>query len=380
MGKQKKAAVFMFIDALGWEIVKEHNFCADILTERFPVKTQLGYSSTAVPTILSGKKPQEHKHFSFYYYSPETSPFKVFRYLPMDWLPGCIFNRWRVRHGFSQLIKKFYGFSGYFELYNVPYGHLPYFDYCEKTDIFAPGGLSPVDNLNDAMISKKIPYLISDWRQSDNFNITQMQIALENRQIEFGFLYTAALDGFLHDNIGNREIIASKLDEYREIISRLIETGNKNYDSFDFTIISDHGMTPLNYTVDLQSQIKALKLKFGNDYVAVYDSTMARFWFFNNSARQQVMKILTSQPDAKVLSRNDKQEFGIDFTDNMFGEEILLFDPGVQISPCDMGRNALPGMHGYEPGDKDSLACLLSTTKPPIIPEWIGDFFSIMTS
>lgn len=370
----------MFIDALGWEIIKEHKFCADILPERFPVKTQLGYSSTAIPTILSGKKPQEHKHFSFYYYSPQTSPFKIFKYLPMDWLPGCIFNRWRVRHSFSRLIKKFYGFSGYFELYNVPYGHLPYLDYCEKTDIFAPDGLAPVKNLNDVLISKGIPYLISDWRQSDDFNIKQMQLALETGEIEFGFLYTAAFDGFLHENIGNHDAIAARLDEYRKIISKLIDAGNKNYDDFEFTIISDHGMTPLKYTVDLKSQIKALKLKFGKDYVSVYDSTMARFWFFNQSAREEIMEILKSQPDAKVLTEADKEEFGINFTDNMFGEEILLFDPGVQISPCDMGRSALPGMHGYTPGDKDSLACLLSTVKPSIPPQWIGDFFDIMTS
>jgi predicted AlkP superfamily pyrophosphatase or phosphodiesterase len=207
-----------------------------------------------------------------------------------------------------------------------------------------------------------------------------MKVALETGEIEFGFLYTAAFDGFLHDNIGNHNAVAAELAKYQKIINELIETGKNSYDDFEFTVISDHGMTPLKYTVDLKSQIKTLELKFGNDYVAVYDSTMARFWFFNEHAREKIMKVLASQTDAKVLTQADKQEFGIDFPDNMFGEEILLFDPGIQISPCDMGCNALPGMHGYTPGDKDSCACLLSTGKPPIIPEWIGDFFDIMTS
>ena len=56
----------MFVDALGWEIVSKYNFLKDTLVYRKKVEMQFGYSSAAVPTILSGKHPQEHKHFSFF--------------------------------------------------------------------------------------------------------------------------------------------------------------------------------------------------------------------------------------------------------------------------------------------------------------------------
>ena len=94
----KHLTLFMFIDAVGWEIIKKNDFCAQALPFRYPSKMQFGYSSTAIPTILSGKKPVEHKHFSFYYYDPVKSPFKIFKYLLLQYLPGRIFNRWRVRH------------------------------------------------------------------------------------------------------------------------------------------------------------------------------------------------------------------------------------------------------------------------------------------
>ena len=93
----KKTYVYMFVDALGWEIVSKYNFLKNTLGYRKKVEMQFGYSSAAVPTILSGKYPQEHKHFSFFYYSPQSSPFKFFKYLKYFFgaglHPKCFFNR-----------------------------------------------------------------------------------------------------------------------------------------------------------------------------------------------------------------------------------------------------------------------------------------------
>ena len=375
---EKRLTIFMFIDALGWEIIKKHNFSAKNLPFRYPVKMQFGYSSTAIPTILSGKKPVEHKHFSFYYYDPLKSPFKIFKYLMLQYLPARIFNRWRVRHFLSKLIKKIYGFTGYFELYSMPYDRLPYFNYCEKTDIFAANGLAPVKNLCDVLNENKKKYLISDWRKPETFNIEQMKTAIKDENLDFGFLYTANFDGFLHDNIKDSEAIAQETKKYEQTIEELLQIGNDNYDDFTLAVISDHGMTPLRGTLDLKAQIDALGLKFGKDYTAVFDSTMARFWFLNPHARAQIMEVLNSQTDASLLSQAEKQEYGIDFKDCMFGEEILILEPGIQIAPCDMGLNALPGMHGYSPEDKDSYACYLSNKAVSSPPEWVGDFFSLM--
>jgi hypothetical protein len=288
---------------------------------------QFGYSSTAIPTILSGRHPVEHKHLSFYYYDPVNSPFKIFKYLPLQYLPGKIFNRWRVRHFLSKIIKKIFGFTGYFEMYNMPYDRLPFFNYCEKKDIFAPHGLAPIKNLCDVLEESQISYLISDWRKPEDFNIEQMKTAVKIGNIKFGFLYTAAFDGFLHDNIKNPEAIAKTAKKYEKCVEELLRAGNENYDDFTLAVISDHGMTPLSGTLDLKKQIDALGLKFGKDYAAAFDSTMARFWFLNTPAREKIMKVLNSQPEGQVLTREEKHKYGIDFEDNMFGEEILLLNP-----------------------------------------------------
>ena len=57
--------VFLFIDALGWELVQRTNFMSEKLPFRRKVEMQFGYSSTAIPTILSGKRPSEHGHLGF---------------------------------------------------------------------------------------------------------------------------------------------------------------------------------------------------------------------------------------------------------------------------------------------------------------------------
>ncbi len=45
----------MFIDAMGWEVLKDREFLSDLLPYRQPVEMQFGYSCTAIPTILTGE-------------------------------------------------------------------------------------------------------------------------------------------------------------------------------------------------------------------------------------------------------------------------------------------------------------------------------------
>ena len=371
-----KVHIFMFIDALGWEIVSKHKFLEEKFTHRYPAKMQFGYSCTAIPTILSGQSPEGHKHLSFYYYNQENSPFKVFKLL--KFLPSKIFDRWRFRHILSKVIKKMKGYTGYFELYAMPFDRLQYFDYIEKTDLFVPGGLAPVNNIADELEKRKIKYHISNWRLSEEENIQSLINDVEKGDIEFAFLYTAAMDGLLHKVTKNGEEIPEKLEFYKKKIDEIIKSIEKKYDEFEFYVMSDHGMTSLLGEMDLKREIESLGYKFGKDYVAVYDSTMARFWFLNDKAREGITKVLENTPNGHNLSEAEFIKYEIKFEDNMYGELIYLLDPGYQIVPSDMGINSLPGMHGYAPEDKDSMASFLSMQPVKNPPTWVGNYFDVM--
>jgi predicted AlkP superfamily pyrophosphatase or phosphodiesterase len=70
MPKKDKLALYIFIDALGWEVIKERPFLNDLARTKEPLGTIFGYSSSCDPSILTGKLPQEHEHFSFLNRSP----------------------------------------------------------------------------------------------------------------------------------------------------------------------------------------------------------------------------------------------------------------------------------------------------------------------
>ncbi|MFO7895622.1 MAG: hypothetical protein R6U84_01635 [Candidatus Cloacimonadales bacterium] len=105
---------------------------------------------------------------------------------------------------------------------------------------------------------------------------------------------------------------------------------------------------------------------------------MARFWFQQAQAKADISKILQQQAHGKILSEAELKEHGVYFEDAMYGELIFLLDPGYQIAPSDMGINALPGMHGYHPEDKDSIASFLGTAEVKNPPQWVGDYFRVM--
>src|SRR4051812_33385810 len=77
--------VFVLIDALGWKILEQYEFLSDILPKRMPLRTVLGFSSGAIPSMLTGTIPAEHGHWNLYYYDPEGSPFRWLK--PLLFLP-----------------------------------------------------------------------------------------------------------------------------------------------------------------------------------------------------------------------------------------------------------------------------------------------------
>ena len=136
--------IFIFADALGWAMASRRHFAEHLLPRRNRCETLLGYSSTCDPTILTGTLPREHRHFSFFIKAPGVSPFTSLRHL--GFLPEIIAGHHRIRNKVSKFIARRQGYTGYFQLYSVPFSKLPYLDYTEKKDIYEPGGITATSN------------------------------------------------------------------------------------------------------------------------------------------------------------------------------------------------------------------------------------------
>lgn len=370
---------FVFVDALGWKQAERYGFLTDLLPYRRPVEMQFGYSCTAIPTILSGARPNVHGHLAFYSWAPDKSPFRAMRFIAPLLRPRSFWRRGRVRNQLSKLVKRLYGFTGYFQLYGIPVEHLPFLDYCEKKDMFVPGGLAPVKNLADTWTDQGLAWHISDWRKPEEENFRIAADLFRKGAVDRAFVYAAAFDAVQHDNVGRDDVLRPKVEAYAEGIralhTALVESGRP----FELTVFSDHGMTPLRSTVDAPAALARTGLVWGVDYASAIDSTMARFWWLRDGAKAAVEAAFADFP-GHWLDDAEKRRHGIWREDGAFGDALFLADPGIQFCPSDMGVKPLNGMHGYDPADEDSRACWLSTVPVPEGVERVCDYFRVMTA
>ena len=372
--------IYLFIDALGWDIVAPTKYLEDLLPHRREMTMQFGYSCSAIPTILSGKRPSEHGHLGLFAYAPEKSPFKKVAAFMQLLRPKSFWSRGRVRGWLSRFTKRFLGFTGYFQLYQVTPEKLPYMDYCEKKNLFIPGGMESIDNLADVLAKSGISHHISDWHLSDSENL-EIGMAEARKGTDFIFIYTAELDSLRHDNATPDKWanVERKLNWYRSQIERLINAAKESGKPWTLTIFSDHGMTPLTKTIDLKSAVESTGLKFGIDYGACYDSTLLRVHYLKDGAREKIEAALSPfAADGHWLTADEERQHGIWREDRSFGDAIFLVNPGIQIVPSDMGLKPLGGMHGFDPDDIHSRAAIMSTEPIPGYVHGVFDYFHLM--
>lgn len=351
-------SLFIMVDACGWEIVKNDPFLKNVAPHRTKLESVFGYSSTCVPSIVSGRWPDEHRNWCYFVHDPERSPFRFLRWL--RWLPKAVTSRRIVRRALTRLVKSRLGFKGYFDLYNIPFEHIDRFDFTEKKSPLQAGGMNRGSNIFDRLKEEGIPHFVSDPDRSEEENRAALESELGSGEIDFAFMYWAGLDGLLH-RVGNDSAeVPAKLRHYERWISDLAAKAKERYDEVKLYVFSDHGMANCDEHLDLKAVIEALPLRFGKDYAVVYDSTMARFWFFNESARDQITAALGKVPQGRIMPTEELKRLRAHFEDGQFGELIFLVKEGVLIVPSHMGERPIRAMHGYHPEDAHSYATLFT--------------------
>ncbi len=373
----KKLAMYVFIDALGWEIYQKYGFLNKVAPNSRRLQTTFGFSSAADPSILTGRYPDEHTHWSSFIYDPENSPFKWMKYMAM--LP-TVFDRWRVRHNLSKIIKRLNSYTGYFELYSVPFRYLPYFDYLEKRDYFVPGGILKTDTIFDWCIEKDIPYYCSNWRESEAEVLIANKRMISEAKVKFVYVYLPKLDSVMHAHGPFSQATQDKLHSLESQIEDLYRFAGKLYDEVSLYVISDHGMAPVTGSYDLVKDITALGYEYGKDYIGFYDSTMARFWFFNDQAKKDITTALQKVSSGYIVRDEEMKKLRVSFPHNLFGEMFFLMNEGILINPSYMGLKVIPGMHGYHPDAIHSYSIMLSNRQIPENIQSITDIRKTMES
>ena len=374
---KKQLSLFIMIDAYGWEIQSRFPILQKTAPQAQKLESVFGYSSTCVPSILSGRWPDEHRNWCYFVYDPKGSPFKQLAWL--KWLPKALTSRRRVRRLLTKSFQSYLGFKGYFDLYNIPFQYISKFDFTEKKSPLKPNGMNHGSNIADLLKKTNTPHFIGDPLVPEKETHQQATKKIVDESIEFAFIYWAGLDGLLH-RVGNQsEDVPRQLAIYEEWINQLMQSASSHYEKVNLHVFSDHGMANCTRYLDLMSKIDSLGLTFCEDYAAVFDSTMARFWFFNENARNSITDLLNTIPQGRILPDDELKKMRTFFEDKYFGEIIFLVQEGVLIVPSHMGERPITAMHGYHPNDEQSYATLLTNRKNlPMEPKYIVDIYKLM--
>jgi len=376
--RQDSISIFVFIDALGWRLWARNGLADELLTFRRPLETVLGYSCTCDPTILTGRLPREHGHFSFFVHDPKRSPFRLLGALRLA--PSGL-DRMRVRAAISRLTARALGYTGYFNLYQTPFARLPYLDYTEKRDLYQAGGINGGQaTIFDLLRAERVPFFLSDWRAGERRNLTALHRALDHAAPRIVYLYLAELDAILHREGTAGTSVVAKIAWYAQELRKLVRHAERQYREVRLFVFSDHGMANVVEEVDLLPRVERLGLAYGRDYGAVYDSTMARFWFFSDRARARITELLEREPRGTVLSNDDLRRYGCDFADRRYGELFFLLRSGALLVPSYMGLRRVAAMHGYAPEHPDSTASFLASVTPSFVPQRLDGLLHLMAT
>jgi Type I phosphodiesterase / nucleotide pyrophosphatase len=379
MNNRKPVHVFVLIDALGWLILQGHDFLQDLLPFRQPLRTVLGFSSGAIPTILTGRPPAQNGHWNLFYYDPQGSPFRWMKHL--SFLPSSVLDHRVTRKLLKEMGRRLFGLGSQFECAVSP-RLMPWFNWVEKKSIYERGGVSGASSIFDELAEQNVAYRVYSYHHASDEQIFKMaQRDIRDDAASFYFVYLSEMDRFLHDHCGDGSgKLEERLSWYASNLRQLFAVAREVDPDADLTVFSDHGMTPVTNHFDLVKQVARCGFSMPNDYLSVYDSTMARFWFFNDQARTGISEELKSLSCGRVLSDPELESLGVFFPDRRYGELVFLLHPGWLITNSDFnGKGWMPsGMHGYHPEDNYSDGIFLSDRVPPMSVHGVADVYYCM--
>lgn len=371
----KRITIAVLIDALAWDIVEARGFLPE-LAHRRPLRTVLGFSSAALPSLLSGRHPDEHGRWFLYRRDPVESPFGFARFLAPFERRGAIGRR--VRTAYEKSFASLGGVRGYYNLYEVPLRYLPWFDLPERRPIFEPGALGRFPTLFDRLEERAIPHRVWFWRTPEERNFDELLFAAGDGDEAFLFFYAFELDGTMHARGTESEETRSKLRAYEERLRAALAAASRRADEASLLVFSDHGMVDVVRAIDVRSRVLALPFREGVDYLPFYDSTFARFWFRSRGAWAAIRDLLSEEEGGDWLGIEEEKRLRVHFPGREYGDAIFVARPGTVIAPSFMGHAPPAAMHGYHPEGKGSDGVLLSTRPIPEATRSILDLAALL--
>ena len=345
--------IFVLIDALKTSYLNENN-----MPFLYSLSGKYRFFSSVIPSpgfcerseLFSGLDSFDSGNFTAIGFDKELSEYKkikvgFFRFLN-------VFSKKASRSFFKKYIKS----KTTMQPYQIPYSMLKYFSltedghvqYIKHKDIF-----SVLEQENKSFSLSCFTSLSSSTPSFEGV-VDQLKKEIE-KHTYFIPVYIGLVDAYGH-KYGND--IASLKDHLKNVDEKIEEIYNLAVQNqYSVCFLGDHGMIRVTKRINIMEPLLKTKLKVGKDYLFFLDSTIARFWFFNENSKNKILYLLKNyfEQDGLIIDQTNYKEFRIPLDvktssgDSLYGDLIWIANKGVLISPDFFHREKSneKGMHGY---------------------------------
>lgn len=342
------------VDALRHDYLKRHpdSFLSRLALESTTAELLPTFAFEPDAAYLAGLYPEESDSGAHYWCLPEASPFRWIGPwgVLVDRLPA--FPQKLVRLGMKLLLRRFSSYpavraSG--STQNIPFRYLRYFDfrylwhlddpqYCHGETIF--------DFLRKQ--NRRWLYLGFPKTPSDAQTVVRRVHSADLSRVDFIFAMISNLDHAGHKFGPDSPQLSAAFELVDESLKDIFEHLKQRYGHIEFLVFGDHGMVAISGVVNVDAELKTCTARPGRDYVYFLDSTLARFWFFNETACREITDRLSALKGGRIISQEDRDRYRMNYSHSRFGDLIYWVDAPRMILP-NFYQHSSPdkGMHGY---------------------------------
>lgn len=354
MSRQRRLLV-VFVDALGPEQIDLLGPYVSDLHERRSLSGVLGYSSAALPTILTGQPPHVHGRMCTFRHAEGRSALGPLRWLGL--LPRVVHERATVRKAAASAVRRLRGWDGYLDLYRVPPEAFGWVDVAEREDMFNAETVGGASTFLARARAAGITVDVTPWQTPERRRLDAALERARTRPAQLTFAYATALDGTMHaKGASSAEAVLAGAEIGRSIDALRTELAR----GADLSVIvaGDHGMRDVARVVDPRPLLRHLSLR------SFVDSTFLRLWGKDHELEAVRKRLDESGVPARFLGRDDLTRRGAPTEGSPYGDAVVVADEGTVFSPSFVG--GVPrAMHGYDIDAPSARAALLSDRPLP---------------
>ena len=354
MSDVARRVLVVFVDALGPAQLERFDDRLAFLPHRRTLRGILGYSSGALPTILTGAPPSIHGRMCLFARNAEEGEGILAPLSMLGLLPRALHERHWVRRLAASMLKKHRGLSGYLELHRVPPEAFQWLDIAERDDLFQTemiGGASTF--LADARAAG-LRVFSANWKLPETERWREAYSTIEATQPDLTFLYATELDAHLHGYGNTTQRTQQVLSRIANRITHARELLAKDGRKLITIVVGDHGMADVTRVVDPRPWAARMNIE-----QSIVDSTMWRFWGDDASLSRFRRELESANLPGSWLDLRALRARSVPVVGAPFAQALWLLPEGTIFSPSWVGGKAR-GMHGYDVGTQSSLAAIAS--------------------